>query len=176
MPPLLKISRLLWSSRLIVLIAVFASLVTALLVFLITTLWVYRLTVEVFSTLLLSEPELYEKRILTHVIKIIDGYLLATVMLIFSLGLFELFIAPIRQAQASASRALDIHNLDDLKNRLGKVVVMIMIVKMFEHAIQMPLETPLDLLTFAGSLTLVGLALFLSHSGLMILREEPRER
>lgn len=108
---------------------------------------------------------------IAHVIKVIDSYLLATVLLIFALGLFELFIAPIRQAQASASRALDIHNLDDLKNRLGKVVLMIMIVKMFEHAIQMPLRTPLDLLIFAGSLTLVGLALFLSHSGLTILKE-----
>lgn len=31
----------------------------------------------------------------THVVEIIDGYLLATVLLIFSLGLYELFISKI---------------------------------------------------------------------------------
>ena len=104
---------------------------------------------------------------ITHVVEIVDGYLLATIMLIFSLGLYELFISNIEQAQGTetGSSVLLIRDLDDLKARLGKVILMILIVKYFEHAISMKFEGPLELLYLAAGITLVGLALFLSHAG-----------
>ena len=43
--------------------------------------------------------------------------------------------------------------------------VMILIVTLFEHALKMKMEGPIDLLNFAGSIALVGLALFLMHKG-----------
>ena len=96
----------------------------------------------------------------------IDGYLLAIVLLIFALGLYELFISKIDEAENSgnASQVLVIHSLDDLKARLSKVIVMIMIVKFFEHALEMKFHSPLDLLMFAGGISLIGLALYLSHA------------
>jgi uncharacterized membrane protein YqhA len=57
-----------------------------------------------------------------------------------------------------------IDSLDDLKSRLAKVILMILIVKYFEHAIAMSFETPLDLLYLAGGITLIGLAIYLSHA------------
>ena len=92
--------------------------------------------------------------------------LLATVLLIFSLGLYELFISKIDKAEHSAtsSNVLLITSLDDLKSRLAKVILMILIVKFFEHAISMVFETPLDLLYLAGGISLLGLALYLSHA------------
>jgi len=69
----------------------------------------------------------------THVVEIVDGYLLATILLIFSLGLYELFIGKIEKAEQSetSSSVLLIHRLDDLKNRLAKVILMILIVTVF---------------------------------------------
>ena len=63
----------------------------------------------------------------THIVEVIDGYLLATVLLIFSLGLYELFISKIEAAEnsESASGVLLITSLDDLKARLAKVILMI---------------------------------------------------
>ena len=58
-----------------------------------------------------------------------------------------------------------ISNLDDLKNRLAKVIIMIMIVTLFEHALKMTMGTTADLLNFGGSIALIGLALFLMHKG-----------
>ncbi|MCU7810241.1 MAG: YqhA family protein, partial [Candidatus Thiodiazotropha sp. (ex Notomyrtea botanica)] len=101
----------------------------------------------------------------THVVEIVDGYLLATVLLIFSLGLYELFISKIDQAEGSesASNVLTITSLDDLKSRLAKVVMMILVVRYFEYALSMHFKTPLDLLQFAGGIALLGLALYLAH-------------
>ena len=104
---------------------------------------------------------------ITHVVEIIDGYLLAAVLLIFSLGLYELFISKIDQAEGSetSSNVLLINNLDDLKGRLAKVILMILIVKFFENAISMHFASAMDLLALAGGIALIGLALYLSHAG-----------
>lgn len=99
---------------------------------------------------------------ITHVVELIDGYLQAIVLLIFALGLYELFISKIGQAE-NASKVLVINSLDDLKARLTKIILMIMIVKFFEYALSMKFSTPLDLLMFSGGIALIGLSLFLSH-------------
>jgi uncharacterized membrane protein YqhA len=96
----------------------------------------------------------------------VDGYLLATVMLIFSLGLYELFISKIDMAveSESSSNVLLIRNLDDLKARLAKVILMILIVTFFEHVLGVDFRGPLDLLYLAGGIALIGLALYLTHA------------
>ena len=92
---------------------------------------------------------------------------MATVLLIFSLGLYELFIGDIGAAEGSetSSNVLLIQSLDDLKTRLAKVILMILIVKFFEYTFSMEFRTPLDLLYMAGGIALIGLALYLSHAG-----------
>jgi len=161
----------LWNSRLIVIFAVVASLMTSIVMFYIASVD----AVIVFKHVLhygaeeLTAVERADLRneLITHVVEIIDGFLLATVLLIFALGLYELFISKIDQASESEtqSNVLVINNLDDLKNRLAKVILMILIVKFFEHALQMKFETAVNLLAFAGGIALIGLALYLSHAG-----------
>ncbi len=159
----------LWGSRLSVLTAVIASLLSSLGMF-------YVITVDTISMVghLLEYASLETEarmalraQTITHVVELIDGYLLATVLLIFSLGLYELFISKIDAAESAdnSSKVLFINSLDDLKARLAKVVLMILIVKFFEHALTMTFATPLDLLLFAGGIALIGLALYLSHAG-----------
>ncbi|HHJ18983.1 MAG TPA: YqhA family protein [Gammaproteobacteria bacterium] len=162
---------MLWNSRLIVLFAVVASLLTAFAMFFVATVdaWIMlsHLADYASSSLSVSERAGMRAGIVTHVVEIIDGYLLATVMLIFSLGLYELFIDKIDQAEHSehGSKVLLIKSLDDLKSRLAKVILMILIVKFFEHALRLHLDTPLAMLEFSAGIALIGLALFLSHAG-----------
>jgi uncharacterized membrane protein YqhA len=159
----------LWKSRLIVIAAVLISLVSSLAMF-------YMATVDAIYMIghLAEYPSLDgEARIIlrsttiTHVVELIDGYLLATVLLIFALGLYELFISKIDQAEEAenANSVLMIKSLDDLKARLGKVILMILIVKFFEYALAMHFSTPLDLLMLAAGIALIGLSLYLSHAG-----------
>jgi uncharacterized membrane protein YqhA len=168
-----KIERLfegfLWSSRLIVLVAVVFSLISSIAMFYLTTVdaWfmLLHLSDYISSDLGVVEREALRTDTIAHVVGTIDGYLLATVLLIFSLGLYELFISKIDMAEKSetVSKVLFIKDLDELKARLGKVVLMMLIVKFFEHALGMHFKSPLDLLAFAAGITLIGLALYLSH-------------
>lgn len=161
----------LWNSRYIVIAAVIASLGAGIAMFYIATVDAFYMLVHLveYASPGLEADARGELRgvTVTHVVEIVDGYLLATVLLIFALGLYELFISKINQAEDSetSSNVLMITNLDDLKARLAKVILMILIVKYFEHAIKMKFDSPLDLLYLAGGITLIGLAIYLSHPG-----------
>ena len=160
----------LWNSRLMVLAAVLASLAAAIAVLYMASVdaWIMisHLGEYISPDLSVEARAKLRSTTITHVVEIIDGYLLATVLLIFALGLYELFISKIEQASNSArgSKILVIRNLDDLKGRLAKVILMILIVKYFEHALNMEFNNAHDLLYFAGGIALLGLALYLSHA------------
>lgn len=159
----------LWQSRLVVLAAVLISLVSSLAMFFMATVDAFYMISHLAEYPMLEGDARLALRstTITHVVELIDGYLLATVLLIFALGLYELFISKIDLAEhaENASQVLVIQSLDDLKARLAKVILMILIVKFFEFALEMQFTTPLDLLAFAGGISLIGLALYLSHAG-----------
>jgi uncharacterized membrane protein YqhA len=69
----------------------------------------------------------------------------------------------VAKGSEAESNVLLIRSLDDLKTRLAKVILMIPIVKFFEHVIGMHFEHPLDLLYLAAGIALIGLALYLTH-------------
>ncbi len=161
----------LWRSRLAVLVAVVCSLVSAFAVLYLATVDTWSMLIHLFEygdgSLSDAARASLRSRTIAHVVEVIDGYLLATVLFIFALGLYELFISRIDLAyeDETASKVLVIETLDHLKDRLAKVVLMILIVKYFEHAIGMEFNTPMELLIFAAGIALIGLALYLSHAG-----------
>jgi uncharacterized membrane protein YqhA len=63
-----------------------------------------------------------------------------------------------------SARILRVESLDDLKSRLGKVILIILIVETFKDGFQIKAESPLEVLYVAASIALVGLALYLTHS------------
>lgn len=161
---------LIWRSRYVVLFAVASSLAASMVIFYMATVDVVFLVGHVLHYADPSLDDAARKAIhdttVTHVVEVVDGYLLGTVMLIFSLGMYELFISDIDEAKGSkaSSKILVIENLDDLKQRLAKVIIMILIVTIFELALKLEVATTLDLLFLAGSVSLIGLALYLTHA------------
>src|SRR3569832_222055 len=161
---------LLWDSRFVVLVAVIASLLASFSMFYIATVDAYYMIshlLEYASPALEAEQRsVLRSDTITHEVEIVDGNLLATVLLIFALGLYELFISKIDAAEESegSSYVLLIHSLVDLKSRLAKVILMILFVKFFEHAFRMKFESPIDLLYLAAGIALIGLSLYLSHA------------
>jgi uncharacterized membrane protein YqhA len=159
----------LWNSRFVVVLAVAASVLASLTMFYIATVDVVLLVKHVlpYADAALGEEARKALRAatVTHMVEVVDGYLLALVLLIFGLGMYELFVSEIDPARVSQNsvRILVIEDLDDLKNRLAKVILMILIVRLFEHAVSMQVSVVLDLLYFGGAIALVGLALYLSH-------------
>lgn len=161
---------LLWDSRFVVIFAVIASLLTSLAVFYMATVDAYYMLSHLLEyaspALDTAARSALRSSTITHVVEIVDGYLLATVLLIFALGLYELFISKIDMAEGTetSSNVLLINSLDDLKGRLAKVILMILIVKFFEHAIGLNFASAMELLYLAGGIALIGLALYLSHA------------
>lgn len=160
----------LWNSRFVILTAVIGSLLAGFAIF-------YMATVDVFilfqHAMHYADSDMTEEvrkalhdSTVSHIVEVVDGYLLATVMLIFSLGLYELFISDIDQAHGSkaSSKILVISNLDDLKSRLAKVILMIMIVTLFEEALNMHIAAPIDLVYFGAAIALIALALYWTHA------------
>lgn len=159
----------LWNGRFVVVVAVMASMAASIAIFYMATVDVVYL---VGHMLHYADPSLADEarkilrdRTISHVVEVVDGYLLATFMLIFALGMYELFVSDIDEAHGSksSSKILVIESLDDLKARLAKVILMILIVTLFEEALNMKISTPLDLLYLGGAIALIGAALFLTH-------------
>ena len=161
--------RLLLNSRYLVLIAVSVSMLAGLAMFIVATIDAALLIVPVatypfaHST---AAHEVLRNHVVTHIVEVVDGYLLAAAMLIFAFGLYTLFIAPITHPEDSQlpGGLLMIRSFDDLKDRLAKVVLLILIVKFFEHALEMSVERPLDLLYMAIGIVLIALAVAFSHA------------
>ncbi len=160
----------LWNTRFVVLAAVVGSLLAGMAIFYMATVDVVYLLKHIVhyadAELTAEARKALHDSTISHIVEVVDGYLLATVMLIFSLGLYELFISDIDQAHGTkaSSKILVINNLDDLKSRLAKVILMIMIVTLFEQALKMELTTPVDLLSLGGSIALIAVALYFSHA------------
>ena len=160
----------LWNSRFVILTAVVGSLLAGFAIFYMATVDVFILFQHAMHYADASLTEEARKALhdstVSHIVEVVDGYLLATVMLIFSLGLYELFISDINQAHGSkaSSKILVISNLDDLKSRLAKVILMIMIVTLFEEALNMHITQPIDLVYFGASIALIALALYWTHA------------
>jgi uncharacterized membrane protein YqhA len=156
----------LWNSRLVVYAAVIASLLAALGLFYMTTVDVYDTLVHLLHYAVLDDEaqDTLRADTIAHVVAAVDGFLLAIVMLIFSFGIYELFISEIDDAKgAHGSSMLVITSLDDLKDRLAKVIIMILIVLFFEHAIHIRPHDVVELLYYGVGIAFVSFALYLLH-------------
>ncbi len=158
----------LWSGRWAIILAVVGGMLTAGVMFYIAFTDVYHLAELSFQYAGLENNQaraLLRAEVIGHGVQVIDGFLLAIVLLIFSYGIYELYISRIAQAYGTntAKHLLRINNLDDLKTRLGKVILMILVVKFFEIAISMPFHNVNDLMLFAIAIILIGITLFMNQ-------------
>lgn len=104
----------------------------------------------------------------TLIIGAIDLYLIAVVLLIFSFGLYELFISKIEaleQKDIRGSGILVVSTLDQLKDKLAKVIIMVLIVSFFQRVLHMNFSTPLEMLYLAGSIFLLAFGLYFQAKG-----------
>ncbi|SFV68369.1 membrane protein [hydrothermal vent metagenome] len=150
--------RILWNSRFFVILAVVSSLLLSITMFVVGFIDVIKIIIHLGSNFDRIE-------LIAHSVAAIDGFLLATILLIFSLGLYELFISKIDEAEESqhSSGVLMIKSLDDLKEKLAKVILMVLVVTFFESSLKMSFNTALELIYFAIGILFVSLALYFTN-------------
>ena len=64
------------------------------------------------------------------------------------------------KAHEDASTILAIHSLDQLKDKIAKVIVMVLVVNFFQRVIHTEFKTPLEMMYFALSITALAVGLY----------------
>jgi uncharacterized membrane protein YqhA len=170
------IERILWWSRLAVIVPVIMSLLVSFGMFYTTTLDAASLLGRQFaygSIVDATERNAARVQSLVEVVSVIDNYLLAALLVLFALGLYELYIGRIKAIENSefAARLLLVKSFDDLKDRLANVVLLILAVKFFQQALSLKYETVNDLLILAVGTSLIGVSFFLTRKFFFQTRE-----
>lgn len=160
------IEKLLWRSRFMVIFAVIASIFSAFIMIIMGSIEVVSVCMEMFHAF--SSVEAYEnftKLAVSHLVSAIDDYLIGTVFLIFGIGLYELFISKIDIAEndETSSKVLVIHDLDSLKEKIAKVVIMVLIVTFFKYAINIKYDEMINLLYLSIGILLIAVSIYLTH-------------
>jgi uncharacterized protein (TIGR00645 family) len=153
----------LWSSRLIVILAVIFGTISSIVLFIAGALEVVN---TLFDSITLSPLAMSHSGLLLGIIGAVDLFLIATVLLIFSFGVYELFISKIDIARSSESYGtlLEIHTLDDLKDKITKVIVMVLIVSFFQHVLELNIGNGMDMLFMAISIAAICIGVYFLHS------------
>lgn len=159
---------MLWSTRFFVLLAVIFSMLGGISLFIVASVDVWHVATMVFDNYFGHAGHLanFHEKIVAELIGAIDLYLIAIVLFIFGFGLYELFISQIDVAKKSAaSKILEIHSLDELKDKLAKVIIMVLIVGFFKRAMHTEYNGAFDMLALAGAILGLALAFYFMHKG-----------
>ncbi|KAK3015234.1 hypothetical protein RJ639_007106 [Escallonia herrerae] len=119
-------------------------------------------------------------KVILLLVEAIDVYLLGTVMLVFGMGLYELFISNLDIAKSLSQdripyrsnlfglftlkerpRWLAIKSVNELKTKLGHVIVMLLLIGLFDKSKKAIINSPTDLLCFSASVLLSSGCLYL---------------
>jgi uncharacterized membrane protein YqhA len=133
-------------TRYLALIGVLALLAAALAAF----GWGIAKTVEALALVITSLGR--DPVIIIALIEIVDAFLVAMALLLFSVSIYELFIG-----ELSVPAWMKIHDLHDLKTRLGSILVLVMAVKFLEKLAEW--KDAQETLYFALAITLVSAVL-----------------
>ena len=152
-----------WKARLFVLLPVIFGLIGAGILFVVASIDIFNVlsyTLDVYWNGL--HPENFHEEIVSKIIGAVDLYLIAVVMLIFAFGIYELFISKIDAAEetSAGNNILAIHSLDQLKDKIAKVIIMVLVVNYFQRVLHTTYQTPLELLYFALAITALAVGLY----------------
>ncbi len=144
--------KILEKSKNLILVAV-SLLVASVVAF----LWGAVKTITIILNLVISYGK--ESLVAISLIELMDTFLIATALFIFAVGMYELFIKDINLPEW-----LVIHNLHDLKAKLGSVIILVMAVTFLKHLVEW--KDPQGTLFYGIAIAIVSASLIaFSHVG-----------
>ena len=133
-----RIECVLWWTRYIVSFGIVSCLMAAFLTSAMCLIETWEFSTGFYKYLVDSADHSGNKDdIIRSVVRMIDYFLISCVLLIFSFGIYELFISRIDQAvKETRGKILNINSVDELKSKLMKMILVILVVKFFSMAYQ----------------------------------------
>ena len=158
----LAFESIIWNCRFLVVIPVIFSLLSAVKFFVIGTLDIWQGFMLEFDV---TDPEgEITYQIVSYIIGGIDYYLIGIVLLIFSFGIYELFISKIDiRFQQEEIDILQSESLEELKSKLVKVIVVALIVSLFKKMLGLNVEEASDLIYISLSILVISVSSYLLH-------------
>lgn len=175
-----RIEMVIFNCRFLTLLAVVGSLAGSVLCFLKGGVYVFESFKEWYSCFLHQHAT---GKVILLLVEALDVYLMGTVMLIFGMGLYGLFISSLDVSAENSGQQdsgivfgsnffglfrlqerpkwLRIQSLEELKAKLGHVIVMVLLVGMFDKSKKIPINSPMDLVCFSMSILLASGCLYL---------------
>ncbi|XP_062146572.1 uncharacterized protein LOC133854396 [Alnus glutinosa] len=166
-----NIEKAIYRCRFMTLLGVSGSLVGSILCFIKGCTYVASSFLEYFVN---------RGKVILLLVEAIDVYLLGTVMLVFGMGLYELFVSNLDSAKSLSQEKLphrsnffglftlkerpkwlDIKTVNELKTKLGHVIVMLLLIGLLDRSKKAVIHSPADLLCFSASILLSSGSLFL---------------
>jgi uncharacterized membrane protein YqhA len=146
---------------------VIALLIGSLAAFYLGAMSIYEAFLQV-SSAQSSHSAVETNKVIVYLISSIDEFLLGIIMIIISLGIYELFISKLdvienEDEDLPYPKWLTFHSLEELKAVLTKVIVIILMVYFFKSVVMMTFDTPLSILYLSIGIILIALANYLSH-------------
>jgi uncharacterized membrane protein YqhA len=142
----LSLHKLLQGSRYLVLLPVVAMVIASAVVF------VWGSVMEVVTIVHLVQTRETPTEVSVQFIQLMDVFLVAVGLLIFGLGLEQLFIS-----ELDVPGWLRVRTLHDLKARLSSIIILVMCILFLDHLVEW--KSALDMLYIGGAVALVSMAL-----------------
>lgn len=162
----------LYGLRYLSILAVIGSAVSSIILFVQGVVLVYWGIKDYFDKIFepnLSDEEqnhLYE-HLFKEIVSSVDVFLFALVLIIFGVGVYELFVSkidPVEREVDNRPSWLRINSVDDLKGSLGKVILMVLIVSFFKRVLDFSAtDGPISYFWLAAGIFLIAAALYLTH-------------
>ena len=164
--------RVLYSLRYLSVLAVIGAAVSSIVLFIQGVVLVYWGLEDYFTKIFSStltpaqQSELYE-HLFQEIVSSVDVFLFALVLIIFGVGVYELFVSkidPVEREVDNRPSWLRINSVDDLKSSLGKVILMVLIVSFFKRVLQFQVtDGTISYFWLAAGIFLIAGALYLTH-------------
>ncbi len=171
-----------WCARTIAVIAVVVSFIVTIIWYVVAATDLVHLLgagYHYFSGFIeLKSPDEARNKLVFHTVEAIDSILMASIFLVFTYGLYELFISELKTDEDTEDdrrirgRILRIGGVDELKAKLVQLILMVLIVKIFYYGLTVKLSAEgeaaslSDVLKLGGVVLTIALALFFSHSSI----------
>ncbi len=161
------LNKLLLISRSIVLLPVIFGIISAVILFIVSSIdMLYMIGHVLMAAKNMHYPESLHVDVVSEIIGAVDLYLIAIVILIFSFGVYELFISkmtPPEEIKFKLPPILEITSLDELKDKLAKVIVMVLLVSFFKKVLYIKYDGALEMMYFALSISALSVGVYLLH-------------
>lgn len=148
------IEKIFQSSRFLVLIAIAAAAISSILLYCGSLSVLIHLLMDLLRDIPTTTAS--GKMLAVKLLKILDLLLIAITLQTISVGLYRLFITPLRMENSTFLNVLNIKSFHDLKITIIQVSIVIMVILFLEQAVELGARP--EILYFGSAMALVILA------------------